>query len=178
MTEEIEKKGKIIKVIKTIIKILIVVILLCLATDIFYQKIIKREKNINFFGYKIFTVMSNSMQPVFQEGDLIIDKVIDKDRIELNDIVTFSNANISITHRVVDIQEEEGITYFYTKGDRNNEDSIEKVTYEEIEGILKFRIRLIGYLFMLNTKGIIFLVIVLIILIYLFTINRKKILLK
>lgn len=34
----------------------------------------RKEKNINFFGYKIFTVMSNSMQPVFQEGDLIIDK--------------------------------------------------------------------------------------------------------
>lgn len=89
----------------------------------------------------------------------------------MNDIVTFSNANISITHRIIDIQEEKGITYFYTKGDQNNEDSIEKVTYEEIEGVLKFRIRLIGYLFMLNTKGTIFLAIVSIILIYLFTIK-------
>jgi signal peptidase len=71
------------------------------------------------FGFKIifFTaVISDSMKPEFQRGDLVMSQAIFKDP-EVGDIITFNARGIlnSVTHRVTDVN---GI-YVTTKGDNN-----------------------------------------------------------
>jgi signal peptidase len=71
------------------------------------------------FGFKMifFTaVISDSMKPQFQRGDLVMSQAIFKDP-EVGDIITFNAKGIlnSVTHRVTDVN---GI-YVTTKGDNN-----------------------------------------------------------
>ena len=71
------------------------------------------------FGFKIifFTaVISDSMKPQFQRGDLVMSQAISKDP-QIGDIITFRAAGVQnpVTHRVVGIQ---GNTV-KTKGDNN-----------------------------------------------------------
>jgi signal peptidase len=71
------------------------------------------------FGFKMifFTaVISDSMRPEFQRGDLVMSQAISKDP-EVGDIITFHAKGItnSVTHRVTNVN---GI-YVSTKGDNN-----------------------------------------------------------
>jgi signal peptidase len=61
-------------------------------------------------------VISDSMKPQFQRGDLVMSQAIFKDP-EVGDIITFNAKGIlnSVTHRVTDVN---GI-YVTTKGDNN-----------------------------------------------------------
>jgi len=70
-------------------------------------------------------VMSGSMKPALNEGDIIIVKYMNPGEIQLNDIIVFwavswgiGNPGTPVVHRVVDIQVSGGYTY-QTEGDNN-----------------------------------------------------------
>ncbi|MFQ6136338.1 MAG: signal peptidase I [Candidatus Hydrothermarchaeales archaeon] len=69
----------------------------------------------------VMAVVSNSMAPTFYKGDLVIVRGIDPDQLLRGDIIVYYNPykNIPIVHRIVDIEEREGLRYFVTKGDHN-----------------------------------------------------------
>ncbi len=64
------------------------------------------------------TVISGSMEPTFQKGDLVLMQTIDK-KVEIGDIVVFRQYQVKepISHRAVKITESGNIV---TKGDANN----------------------------------------------------------
>ncbi len=68
-------------------------------------------------GYNFFEIASDSMTPTLKIGDII---AVKNDEISIGDIITFKD-NIfgSITHRVVDIVDYDGQTYYLCIGDNN-----------------------------------------------------------
>ena len=66
------------------------------------------------FGYGMAVVLSGSMEPEMSVGDLIV--VHEDDDYVVGDVVVFQESGMLITHRIVDIQEDE----YVTKGDANN----------------------------------------------------------
>ena len=80
----------------------------------------------SFFRYTPLTVLSNSMQPHLQSGDLILIRQVEFKDVEVNDVITFKESDTKfITHRVIDVREQNGQVGFVTKGDNNNvEDSM------------------------------------------------------
>ena len=80
----------------------------------------------SFFGYTPLTVLSNSMQPHLQSGDLILIRQVEFKDVEVNDVITFKESDTKfITHRVIDVREQNRQVGFVTKGDNNNvEDSM------------------------------------------------------
>lgn len=90
-----------------------------------YQSYKNPDEVPTFFGYKIMTVLTGSMRPALEPGDLVIDKKPDVNEIKVNDIITFKQQEKYITHRVIGIVNENGQTLYQTKGDANNvEDDI------------------------------------------------------
>jgi signal peptidase len=69
----------------------------------------------------IMAVVSDSMEPTFYKGDLVVVKGVETDDIQVGDIIVFHNPyrNIPVVHRVIKIQRTGSMTYFYTKGDNN-----------------------------------------------------------
>jgi len=96
-------------------------------------------------GYRVFNVISGSMAPKYNVGDLIYVKEVDVDTIQVGDAITFVlNEDLVVaTHRVVDIDAEK--QHFYTKGDANETVDASPVHFNNVIGIPKFRIPLLGY---------------------------------
>lgn len=75
-------------------------------------------------GFSVFRVLTGSMEPEIPEGSLLLVKRTDTDRIQIGDVISFFSPDPTLegavnTHRVVDIQTENGEKIFCTKGDAN-----------------------------------------------------------
>ena len=69
----------------------------------------------------LYVVISGSMYPVYQEGDILIVKATDVDSLGVGDIIVFDSPHggIPIVHRVYQIRVDDENRYFITKGDNN-----------------------------------------------------------
>lgn len=78
----------------------------------------------NIAGFTPLSVLSPSMRPTFDEGDLIIIHTVDPKTLAEGDIVTFhtiiNNEYTLNTHRIVRIEDNNGIRNYTTMGDNNN----------------------------------------------------------
>lgn len=107
-------------------------------------------------GYRVFNVLSGSMEPTYSTGDLIYVKTVkDKSTIQVGDPITFIlNENLVVaTHRVVEVDTEKQL--FYTKGDANNTVDSSPVHYNNVIGVPEFSIPYLGYVadFIQNPPG-------------------------
>ncbi len=96
-------------------------------------------------GYRVFTVLSGSMEPEYCEGDLIYVKKVDVNSIQVDDPITFIlNEDLVVaTHRVVRVDAEN--QHFYTKGDANETEDSDPVHFNNVIGVPQFRIPKLGY---------------------------------
>jgi signal peptidase I len=78
------------------------------------------------FGMRPMTVLTGSMRPTIQPGDMVVDERIPPSQLKVGDIVTFQEPHGSrtITHRVRKISISEGQAHVTTRGDAN--DTVEK----------------------------------------------------
>lgn len=106
-------------------------------------------------GFKVYTVLSGSMEPVYSEGDLLYVKAVKVDTVKEGDPITFIlNEDLVVaTHRVVRIDAEN--QRFYTKGDANEIEDSDPVHFNNVIGVPKFSIPKLGYVsnFVQNPPG-------------------------
>lgn len=133
-------------------------------------------------GYSPMVVLSDSMFPYIEAGDLIICKQTDPESVKVGDVISFfdpaSNTNSVVTHRVVEIQTaEDGTLTWITRGDANNADDQNPVPASNLVGIYKHKIPGLGKLvmYMTTTQGLITCVVVPIIILLGFDFIRQGI---
>lgn len=103
---------------------------------------------LGIFKYEPVAILSNSMHPIYDRGDVIVyEKIKDSDlkNIDKNSIIIYRIGNQMIAHRVVNVIKENGKTYYQTKGDNNNAVDSNYVKPENVIGIYKIHIKFIGY---------------------------------
>ena len=163
--------GRILEIILTIFLISIIIVNFTLII----KGSIDKEQIPSFFGYKPFIIVSESMRPTIKINDLIITKKIEQDKIQEGDILSYaSKDNIIITHRVIDILEENNGKQYVFKGDNNNVKDLENVEYSNIQGKYLCSIPIIGSiaLYVQTPIGLAFSIMIIIV-IY-FTIETSK----
>ena len=125
--------------------VLVVVIVLC-AVFLMGSRLL---------GFKCYTVISGSMKPEYNVGDLLYVKDVDVKTIKVGDPITFIlNEDLVVaTHRVVRIDAEN--QRFYTKGDANEIEDSEPVHFNNVIGVPQFSIPKLGYVsdFVQNPPG-------------------------
>lgn len=158
------KKDRItISGILKVIFFIVCFILLAIGISIIYKANKRPDKVPDIFGIKPFIVLSGSMETQIYTGDLVFVKDIDPSTIKEQDIIAFRNAeNTVTTHRVVKLVNQNGKTYFTTKGDANNAEDASLVAPEAVEGIYVKRIPKIGnlMLFLQQPSGLIIVLLV------------------
>lgn len=162
-------KQKILKILK------IVVIIICVIFAIvLIKKIINKEEIPFITNQNSYVVLSGSMEPEISIGDIVISKKTSIDEIRKGDIITFNTQNMMVTHRVVEITNDEGGRIRYiTKGDNNNANDIGTIGFENIVGKYSSKIPKLGYVVLFIQKYLA-LVITVFIFIIVFIITKKK----
>ncbi len=101
------------------------------------------------FKYKPTAIVSNSMHPIFDRGDVVIVEKLDRKKrknLKKYDIIEYKLNNIIVAHRIIHIEKHnDGSILYITKGDNNNTADNEKVSSNQINGIVKFRVPKVGY---------------------------------
>lgn len=125
--------------------IFLVIFLVCVVGIV--QSTLFKENSI--FGYRTYTVASNSMYPVFEYGDIIVVKKLDYNNIKVDDIITYNGQvgefkNKVITHEVIDIVYENDTKVLRTKGRANT--GIDPNVYEkQVLGKFVYKFMLISF---------------------------------
>ncbi len=100
-----------------------------------------------FFSYKPQAIMSDSMQPVYGRGAMVIVQKVPVMDVQVGDIVQYDVPGHSTTHRVIRIDfapDGSGTRLYITKGDNSpSEDA--PVKPEQIVGIVRAEIPYVGY---------------------------------
>lgn len=133
-----------LKVVLSSIVLVILTPILIVSLVIIINSYTKPDEIPSFLGWKPFIVLSGSMETEIYSGDIAVVKEVDINEINKNDIIAFKDGNVVITHRVIDIIEENGTIKYKTKGDNNNVEDNGYVLAEQVEGIYQFKIRRLG----------------------------------
>jgi len=101
------------------------------------------------FPFIPISIASDSMKQEIQKGDLVIVHKIkqeDISKIKEGDIIHYYVGNISVIHRIIEIDKDyNGRNVYITKGDNNEAIDIYVVKEEQIIGTAKFKIPLLGW---------------------------------
>lgn len=103
---------------------------------------------LNFLGafkYQGVSILSNSMQPLYSKGDVVVyEKLDEKDKknLKVGDIIIYNDKdNNMIIHRIYKIND----SGFITKGDNNENIDNRIVKIKDIKGKYVFHIKYLGY---------------------------------
>lgn len=178
--EKTSVSHKVLTGIGTILCIILVPILAVNLTLI-VKSYTNAEEVPDIGGYLPMIVLTDSMYPEIESGDLIICHTIKAEDVKVDDVISFfdpaGNGTSVVTHRVIEIVEEDGEIKFRTKGDFNNTEDKELVPAENLVGIYQSRIAGAGKIamFMQSTAGLIICVVLPIVLLVGYDIIRRRI---
>lgn len=88
---------------------------------------------------------SESMTGAVNKGDSVIACKVKEKNIQVNDIIVFQTQDKILIHRVVEIENINGINYFRTKGDANGTRDNINTTIDKIYGKVYLKIPYIAY---------------------------------
>ena len=153
------KESKIKKIAKISMKILyqlVMIICVLLILIIVFQKISNNNKSIA--GYRIFRVITGSMEPEYAVGEVVISKEVDPEEIKVgDDIVYFGkfgdyNGKI-IMHKVTQIDKKEnGELNFHAAGLHSASIEDPQISESQIFGVVKFQSGILTVLYQLATS--------------------------
>lgn len=166
MSEKTKTENKSLKVIGTLLRIIITVIASIVLGVNIYILNAKRLAGNQLpmpFGYGAAIVMSGSMSPVLNVGDLVIVKDVSEESgtvqedLSVGDVVIFEEGDSFVIHRVIEKNDSERT--FTTKGDYNNSADA-PISFSQVKGVLLKNIPGAGdvLLMMRNPVFIVFLI--------------------
>ena len=164
MSKNLDKQKKnFIQIIFSLIETILTLSVVIICVIIIAQRITNNEYGL--LGYRLFKIESGSMIPRYQINDVILVKEVDTNTIEIGDDVTYmGNAGDLrgkvVTHELVEKEEYEGETIFYTKGIAN--DTIDpKVSASQILGIVQGKMQILTFItnLLLNAYTLYFVII-------------------
>ena len=166
-------------VIGTILCIILTPVLIINLTLI-AKSYINQDEVPSVGGWLPLIVLTDSMQPEIDGGDLIICHTIEAEEIKTGDVIAFfdpaGNGTSIVTHRVIEIVEENGELSFRTKGDNNNAEDKLLVSENDLVAIYKTRIAGAGNvaMFMQSPTGLIVCVVLPIVMLVGYDLIRRK----
>lgn len=90
-------------------------------------------------------VATGSMEPMIKPGDVILVRKIDGNDVKLGDVIQFRRDSILISHRIIEIKEDDAGKSYRTKGDNNSAPDTELVSPAQIKGKIMHVVPKIGW---------------------------------
>lgn len=154
---------KAIKIVGNIFFIIMVMVVMVLVFSLGKQKITGKVPSVA--GFRMYIVLSGSMNPAFDTGSLVFVKPTSPDKIKDGDIITFKGFGDQeelVSHRVVSVNNTvQGIT-FTTKGDANDVIDPTPIPAQYLVGKIILAIPYLGYLmdFIKTKQGVLIFILI------------------
>ncbi|MGI6329673.1 MAG: signal peptidase I [Bacilli bacterium] len=175
------KKNKGLKIILKILKGLIMLALILFIIAVCLQRF--SNNRLSFFNYRMFTVVSGSMEPKYMIGDVLISKKVNPKTIKIGDTVSYreSEGNLKdqvITHEVVTTSKDESGKYvFQTRGIANLISDQKLVSENQLYGKVIYKAVLLSFVYRLLNTPMGFFIFIVIPLLFIITSEIIKVLL-
>ncbi len=103
-------------------------------------------------GYGVYNVVSGSRAPAIPVGSVILTVPAEPESVREGDVIAFASGGTVVTHRVV----HNAVVYreFVTKGDANEQEDINNVSYADLIGIVVFHTPVLGALLALYASPV------------------------
>ena len=141
--------------VENIIYLLVLIPLSLITLSIVIQSIAKPDEIPNIFGRKMFIVTENYLNSSVENGDLIVTKNIDADKLKKNDVIAFKNSNNKISVNKISsieyVENDEGNNEkLFVIKTVNNEISYVKAS--KVEGLIIHQIGQLGFILYIIQK--------------------------
>ena len=146
----------IIKILLIILYQILVVMALILTMVIVLQRVSASNQSIG--GYRIFRVVTGSMEPEYEVGEVVICKETDAKDIKIGDDIVYFGRNGEyagkiIMHNVIEIDtDENGELIFHARGLHSSSVEDPQITEEQIYGVVKYTSRILTIMYDLATN--------------------------
>lgn len=160
-----EKSTKIKSTI-SIITYIILTPLLIYNISLIGQALMKPNETPSFLGIKTYIIISGSMKPELDIGDIVIVKKVKEEELSVGDIISFREGQTIVTHRINEIIDSNARREYITKGDNNNVVDSGTINKDVIEGKVIKKLPCIGKIGLILQGKILIIVIILIVYIY------------
>ena len=146
---------KTMKIIKNIFNVLITTFVILFVIVVCLQRF--SNNRISIFSYRMFTVVSGSMEPKYKIGDVLVAKEIAPSKIKVGDAISYLGKvgtfkDKVVTHQVIEIEKSDDGKYIYhTKGLSNIiEDPI--VYEDQLYGKVIYKAVLLSFIYSIISK--------------------------
>ena len=164
---------KIKKLIKKLTNFIFYLVVIIIGISLVLALISKKTgENPKVLEYKFYIVLSESMEPTINKGDLVIVK---KQEIREGDIISFKgiNTDTKTTHRVIKLLDTRPTSYT-TKGDNNVALDPYPVVQEKVEGTVICNIPYVGDLIsIVKERWLIVIIVILVAIVIKIKINKR-----
>lgn len=174
-----DPKQRILTIIGTILCVILLPVLIINLTLI-VKSYVNKEEVPSLGGVFPMIVLTDSMYPEIKSGDLIICNTLEPEEVREGDVISFfdpmGSGTSVVTHRVLEVIEEDGKLSYRTKGDNNNAEDQVPVPEKNLVGIYRSRIPGMGNvaMFMQTTPGLILCVVCPVLLMVGYDMLRRK----
>lgn len=133
-----ESRQKLLTIIGAVLCVILIPILIVNLTLII-KSYVHEDQVPGIGGYSPLIVLTDSMLPKISSGDLIIVQQTDPAEVKVGDVISFfdpaGNGTSVVTHRVIELVTENGVTKWRTRGDNNNTEDRELVPMDNLVGV-------------------------------------------
>ena len=143
------KENKVLKIIGNILYTLMIVLVILMLGIVVMQR--TTNNNITIGGFRLFSVATGSMVPVYEVGDILISKEIKAEDIKVGDDLVYQGEKGTfkgkvVTHRVISTEKQEDGNYkIITKGVANNTADPE-ISQKQVYGKIISKLYIITFL--------------------------------
>lgn len=137
------KNNKILSIIYGILRCIVTIMLLIVLAVIIIQRVTNNELSLG--GYRIYTVVTQSMYPEYKVGDILVSKETKPSEIKVGDNVVYLGEKDDfkdkiVTHKVVNIKKDldSNKLIFTTKG-LNNIIEDPEINEEQLYGVVVYK---------------------------------------
>lgn len=143
-------RKRITKIVFKLLYQILIIICFLIASIIALQKITNNNKSIA--GYRIFRVITGSMEPEYDVGEVVISKEVNPKNIKVGDDIVYKGrygdyAGKIIMHSVIAIEEKDGKLNFHAKGLHSSSVEDPQISQEQILGVVKYKSKLLTILY-------------------------------
>lgn len=144
--------NKVLKILYRVLKGVFITMIILFVFMVCLQRF--SNNRLSVFNFRLFTVISGSMEPKYNIGDVLVAVEVDPSEVKVGDAVSYLGTkrdlkNKIVTHEVTEIEQDSaGKYYFHTKGickDCILEDPI--VSESQLYGVVKYKVKTLSYIY-------------------------------